>query len=94
MQQRPSESVACAGPGLVMEGRSRIEAARAAGMDRQTLRDWDRSFGMSLISSWRVSPNHTRPSVKRQLVTMRSIAAWLRAMLAKRGSSVTMSASG
>src|SRR5919204_5803313 len=25
---------------LVLEGRSRAEAARAAGMDRQTLRDW------------------------------------------------------
>src|SRR5689334_3726985 len=27
-------------PALVLEGRSRAEAARAAGMDRQTLRDW------------------------------------------------------
>ena len=25
---------------LVLEGQSRTEAARAAGMDRQTLRDW------------------------------------------------------
>jgi len=25
---------------LVLEGRNRTEAARAAGMDRQTLRDW------------------------------------------------------
>ena len=27
-------------PALVLEGASREEAARAAGMDRQTLRDW------------------------------------------------------
>jgi transposase len=35
---------------LVLAGQSRTEAARAAGMDRQTLRDWvsrDRNLGRS-----------------------------------------------
>jgi hypothetical protein len=33
---------------LVLEGKSRMEAARSAGMDRQTLRDWDGRIRPSL----------------------------------------------
>jgi putative transposase len=32
---------------LVMEGHCRIDAARAAGMDRQTLRDWVHRYNES-----------------------------------------------
>ena len=32
---------------LVLEGASREEAARAAGMDRQTLRDWVHRYNVS-----------------------------------------------
>ena len=41
---------------LVLEGGSRAEAARAAGMDRQTLRDWVHRYNAeglwSLLRSW------------------------------------------
>jgi transposase len=50
---------------LVLEGGSRAEAARAAGMDRQTLRDWVHRYnaeGPSLASATGGGPGRGRVS--------------------------------
>lgn len=41
----------------VLEGRNRTEAARAAGMDRQTLRDWVHRFNEQELEGLRNRPN-------------------------------------
>ena len=46
---------------LVLEGRSRAEAARAAGMDRQTLRDWVHRYNAEGIEGLRDRPRPGRP---------------------------------
>jgi transposase len=47
---------------LVMEGASRTEAARAAGMDRQTLRDWVVRFNDEGVDGLRDRPRPGRPA--------------------------------
>jgi len=46
---------------LVLEGRNRTEAARAAGMDRQTLRDWVHSYNAQGLQGLTNRPNHGAP---------------------------------
>ena len=45
---------------LVLEGASREEAARAAGMDRQTLRDWVRRYNAGELDALRDRPRSGR----------------------------------
>jgi transposase len=45
---------------LVLEGRSRAEAARAAGMDRQTLRDWVHRYNAEGLAGLRDRPRSGR----------------------------------
>ena len=47
---------------LVLEGSSRTEAARAAGMDRQTLRDWVVRFNDEGVDGLRDRPRPGRPA--------------------------------
>src|SRR3982751_4209262 len=46
---------------LVLEGASREEAARAAGMDRQTLRDWVHRYNAEGVEGLRDRPRPGRP---------------------------------
>src|SRR5881409_3606286 len=46
---------------LVLEGASREEAARAAGMDRQTLRDWVHRYNAEGVAGLRDRPRPGRP---------------------------------
>ena len=46
---------------LVLEGSSREEAARAAGMDRQTLRDWVHRYNAEGVAGLRDRPRPGRP---------------------------------
>src|SRR3954465_4195475 len=46
---------------LVLEGPSREEAARAAGMDRQTLRDWVHRYNAAGVEGLRDRPRPGRP---------------------------------
>src|SRR3982750_3509426 len=46
---------------LVLEGASREEAARAAGMDRQTLRDWVHRYNAEGLPGLRDRPRPGRP---------------------------------
>ena len=52
---------------LVLEGASRTEAARAAGMDRQTLRDWVHRYNAEGLPGLRDRPGERGP--KRRLTT-------------------------
>jgi len=47
---------------MVLEGSSRSEAARAAGMDRQTLRDWVHRYNADGIAGLSDAPRSGRPS--------------------------------
>src|SRR3982750_3232179 len=47
-------------PALVLEGASREEAARAAGMDRQTLRDWVHRYNAEGLAGLRDRPRSGR----------------------------------
>src|SRR3954463_13726738 len=47
-------------PALVLEGASREEAARAAGMDRQTLRDWGHRYNGEGLAGLRDRPRSGR----------------------------------
>lgn len=46
---------------LVLEGSNRTEAARAAGMDRQTLRDWVHRYNAEGIAGLSDAPRSGRP---------------------------------
>jgi transposase len=64
---------------LVLEGKSRTEAARAAGMDRQTLRDWVHRYNMEGLAG--LSDRHGDFGPKRLLSPEQEaqVAAWVRA---------------
>jgi transposase len=62
---------------LILEGRSRTEAARACGMDRQTLRDWVHRYndeGLSGLSDRR-SPG---PTPRLTPLQQAQVADWVR----------------
>lgn len=53
----------CLALALVLEGASRTEAARAAGMDRQTLRDWVHRYNDEGVDGLRSRRSPGRPPV-------------------------------
>jgi transposase len=63
---------------LVLEGRNRTEAARAAGMDRQTLRDWVHRFNEHGLEGLRNQPNTGAPPRKLNAKQEAAVAEWVR----------------
>src|SRR6267154_6183677 len=62
---------------LVLEGRSRTEAARSCGMDRQTLRDWVHRYNAEGLSG--LSDRHAPgPTPRLTLAQQAEVAAWVR----------------
>jgi transposase len=61
---------------LVLEGKSRTEAARSAGMDRQTLRDWVHRYNTSGLEGLRNRPNLGAPPRKLSAEQEQQVAAW------------------
>jgi|SRR5205823_4811815 transposase len=63
---------------LVLEGRSRTEAARSCGMDRQTLRDWVHRFnaeGLAGLSDRRRSGRRPRLTAEQEAEIARIVEA-------------------
>jgi len=63
---------------LVLEGKSRTEAARSAGMDRQTLRDWVHRYNDSGLEGLRNRPNLGAPPRKLAVEQEQQVAEWVR----------------
>jgi transposase len=63
---------------LVLEGKSRTEAARSAGMDRQTLRDWVHRYNETGLEGLRNRPNSGAPPRKLATEQEQLVAAWVR----------------
>ena len=63
---------------LVMEGYGRSEAARAAGMDRQTLRDWVHRYNESGLAGLHNAPERGRPPRKLTPEQEATVAEWVR----------------
>ena len=63
---------------LVMEGHGRSEAARAAGMDRQTLRDWVHRYNESGLAGLHNAAERGRPPRKLTPEQEATVAAWVR----------------
>jgi len=63
---------------LVMEGFGRSEAASAAGMDRQTLRDWVHRYNESGLAGLHNAPERGRPPRKLTPEQEATVAAWVR----------------
>jgi transposase len=66
------------GLALVLEGRSRTEAARSAGMDRQTLRDWVHRYNESGLQGLKNRPNTGAPPRKLAPEQEARVAEWVR----------------
>ena len=63
---------------LVLEGRNRTEAARSAGMDRQTLRDWVPRYNEAGLDGLRNRANPGAPPRKLTQAQEAEVAAWVR----------------
>jgi transposase len=63
---------------LVMEGASRTEAARSAGMDRQTLRDWVHRYNEAGLEGLSNQATRGRPPRKLTAEQEASFSAWVR----------------
>lgn len=63
---------------LVLEGKSRTEAARSAGMDRQTLRDWVHRYNEGGLEGLRNLPNLGAPPRKLATEQEQLVAEWVR----------------
>lgn len=63
---------------LVLEGSNRTEAARAAGMDRQTLRDWVHRYNEAGIVGLHNKPNPGAPPRKLTPEQEAAVAEWVR----------------
>lgn len=63
---------------LVLEGCSRTEAARAAGMDRQTLRDWVHRFNEQGLAGLTNRANPGAPPRKLTVEQEAAVAEWVR----------------
>jgi transposase len=63
---------------MVLEGKSRMEAARSAGMDRQTLRDWVHRYNDSGLDGLKNRPNLGAPPRKLAPEQEQEVAAWVR----------------
>ena len=63
---------------LVLEGHTRTEAARAAGMDRQTLRDWVHRYNAEGLDGLKNRPERGRPERKLSPEQEAMVAEWVR----------------
>ena len=63
---------------LVLEGKSRTEAARSAGMDRQTLRDWVHRYNETGLEGLKNRANPGAPRRKLSSEQEQLVAAWVR----------------
>lgn len=63
---------------LVLEGRTRTEAARAAGMDRQTLRDWVHRYNAEGLTGLKNRSERGAPPRKLTAEQEASVAGWVR----------------
>jgi transposase len=63
---------------LVLEGHNRTEAARAAGMDRQTLRDWVHRYNAEGLEGLKNRPERGAPSRKLTSEQEAAVVAWVR----------------
>lgn len=63
---------------LVLDGHSRTEAARAAGMDRQTLRDWVHRYNERGLEGLSNRPERGAPRRKLAADHEAAVAAWVR----------------
>jgi putative transposase len=63
---------------LVLEGRTRIEAARAAGMDRQTLRDWVHRYNDHGLDGLKNHPKTGAPPRKLTPEQEATVCEWVR----------------
>jgi putative transposase len=63
---------------LVLEGFNRTEAAQAAGMDRQTLRDWVHRYNAEGLPGLVDRPNSGAPRRKLTTDQEAAVAAWVR----------------
>jgi transposase len=63
---------------LVLEGRTRIEAARAAGMDRQTLRDWVHRYNDHGLDGLKNHPKAGAPPRKLTPEQEATVCEWVR----------------
>lgn len=63
---------------LVLEGCNRTQAARAAGMDRQTLRDWVHRYNEHGLSGLTNQPHTGAPARKLTPQQEAAVAAWVR----------------
>ena len=66
------------GLALVLEGYGRSEAARAAGMDRQTLRDWVHRYNQSGLEGLKNRPERGKPPRKLTAEQEATVAEWVR----------------
>jgi transposase len=64
---------------LVLDGETRTAAARGAGMDRQTLRDWVHRYNEAGLDGLRNQPNPGAPPRKLSAAQEATLAAWVRA---------------
>ncbi len=64
---------------LVLEGQNRTEAARAAGMDRQTLRDWVHRYNAQGLQGLTNRQNRGAPKRKLTAAQEVEVADWVRA---------------
>ena len=64
---------------LVLEGQNRTEAARAAGMDRQTLRDWVHRYNAQGLQGLTNRQNRGAPKRKLTAAQEAEVADWVRA---------------
>ena len=63
---------------LVLEGQNRSEAAHAAGMDRQTLRDWVHRYNAQGLDGLKNLPNTGAPPRKLTPEQEAAVAEWVR----------------
>lgn len=63
---------------LVLEGHSRTDAARAAGMDRQTLRDWVHRYNIEGPAGLRGRVGETGPKPRLSPEQEAMVAEWVR----------------
>ena len=74
---------------LVLEGQSRTEAARAAGMDRQTLRDWVHRYNAEGLAGLRARLGETGPKRRLSSEQEAEVAEWVRRQVRARSLQTT-----
>lgn len=62
---------------LVLEGRSRDEAARSCGMDRQTLRDWVHRYNTAGLAGLSDRPRRNGPRPRLSAEQQGQVAKWV-----------------